>query len=299
MAGAYEPEEESSIDLVPEEKKSFMDLVPKEKKTVNTNATVLRMSNPLLDLFSRSAPKEKGKVSDFERHTIDLKMHFYHRSLCLPITYQVTSLYELRDVINNNNEGSHWLKFLSQAITYNNAIYEKASNEVTTYKILACKCKEKIKLPAQHFVDSKERFIAKEIDNENLQTKLNNVQTQLANVHMQRKDNVVILTATGIKYERFQQQVKNMQSQLDNACTYRKDSIATITDATTMAAIWHLRRIGPIELFSGEIVDDYDPWSYAICEKLKTNILMYVTKRQRVAYALSRMKSSFFDKIAA
>ena len=46
MVGTYKPEEESSIDLVPE-----------KKKTVNTNATVPRMSNQLLDLFSRSAPK--------------------------------------------------------------------------------------------------------------------------------------------------------------------------------------------------------------------------------------------------
>ena len=185
MAGAYEPEEESSIDLVPE-----------EKKTVNTNTTVPRMSNQLLDLFSWSVPKAntqskvdtqpKGKVKilGFERHTIDFKMHSYHRSLRFPTTYWVTSLHELRNVINNDDEESHWLKFLLQAITCDDATHKKASNEVAMYKALARKCKEKVILSAQRLVNSKERFIAKEIDNENLKTKLNNVQTQLANVCM-------------------------------------------------------------------------------------------------------------------
>ena len=67
----------------------------------------------------------------------------------------------------------------------------------------------------------------------------------------------------------------------------------------TIAAIWHLCGIGPIELFSGKIVDDYGPWSYAIQKKFKTDVPMYVTEQQRVAYALSRMKSPLFDKIAA
>ena len=105
MAGAYEPEKESSIDLVPE-----------EKKTVNTNTTVSRMSNQLLSLFFWSAPtdtqpkadiqsKRKGKILGFKRHTIDLKMHLYHRSLRFLTTYWVTSLHKLKNVINNNNEG--------------------------------------------------------------------------------------------------------------------------------------------------------------------------------------------------
>ena len=57
MAGAYEPEEESSLNLVPE-----------EKKTVNTNATVPRMSDQLLNLFSQSAPTDtiKGKKQGIE-----------------------------------------------------------------------------------------------------------------------------------------------------------------------------------------------------------------------------------------
>ncbi|MCJ1267390.1 hypothetical protein MMC22_007275, partial [Lobaria immixta] len=178
MAGAYEPEEdESSIDLVPQ-----------EKKTVSINSNIPK----LLNLFSRPAttdtqlkedtqPKRKGKVLGFERHTIDLKMHPYHRSLRLPTTYQVTSFHELRDVINNDNEGPHWLKFLSQAIAYDNATHEKASNEVATYKTLARKCKRKVKSSEQRLVDSEECVIAKEIDNETLQTKLKEVQTQLAN----------------------------------------------------------------------------------------------------------------------
>ena len=148
-------------------------------------------------------------------------------------------------------------------------------------------------------MDSKECFIVKEIDNENLQTKLNNVQTQLANVRMQCKNNVTTPTATATKYEQLQQQVENIQSQLDNAHMHQENSIATITDATTMAATWRLCRIGLIELLSDKIIDNYNPWFYAIQEKLKTDAFMYVTKQQRVAYALSRMKSPLFNKIAA
>ena len=184
MASTYEPEEESSIDLVPEE------------KIVNTDATVPRISNQLLNLFSWSAPtdiqpkadilsKGKGKVLGFEKHTVDLKIHPYHKSLRFSTTYQITSLHELRDIINNDNEGPHWLKFLLQAIAYDDAIYEKAFDEIATYKALACKCKKKIRLSAQRFVNSEKHFIAKEINNENLQTKLNNVQTQLTNIRVQ------------------------------------------------------------------------------------------------------------------
>ena len=100
---------------------------------------------------------------------------------------------------------------------YNDATHEKASNEVAIYKALARKCKEKVRLLAQCLVDSEERFITKEIDNENLQTKLNNVQTQLANIRMQCKDNVITPTVTTTKYKQLQQQIENMQSQLDNA----------------------------------------------------------------------------------
>ncbi|MCJ1264377.1 hypothetical protein MMC22_004248 [Lobaria immixta] len=157
MAGAYKSEEESSIDLVPQ-----------EKKTVNTKSTVPRMSNPLLDLFSQSAPTDTQ------------------------------------------------LKGKSKAIVYNDTTHKKASDEVATYKTLARKCKEKVKLLVQRLVDSKECLI----NNENLQTKLNNVQTQLTNICMQRKNNVATPTATTIKYKQLQQQVENMQSQLDNACAH-------------------------------------------------------------------------------
>ena len=149
----------------------------------------------------------------------------------------------------------------------------------------------------QHFVDSKKRVIAKEINNENLRAKLKDVQTQLANIRMQCEDNVA--TSTNTKHERLQQQVENMQSQLPNAHAHCKDSMTTTMNATTMAAIWCLRGIGLIKLLSGEIVNNYGLWSYAICEKLKTDAPMYVTKQQHVAYALSRMKSLIFDKIAA
>lgn len=186
-----------------------------------------------------------------------------------------------------------------QAIAYDDATHEKASDEVATYKALARKCKGKVRSLEQRLVDSEECVIAKEIDNETLQTKLKEVQTQLANVRMQRKDNVATPTATVTKYEQLQQQVRNMQSQLDNICAYREDSTATTTDATITAATWRPRGIGPIELLSGEIVDNYGPWSYTIQEKLKTDAPMYVTERQRVAYALSRIKSPLFDKIAA
>ena len=112
------------------------------------------------------------------------------------------SFHKFKDVINDNNEGPHWLKFLLQAIAYNNATYKEASNEVAIYKALARKCKEKVRSLVQRLIDSKERFIAKEINNENLQTKLNNVQTQLANVRMQCKNNMATLIATSIKYKR-------------------------------------------------------------------------------------------------
>ena len=141
-----------------------------------------------------------------------------------------------------------------QAIAYNDATHEKASDEVATYKALAHKCKEKVRLLVQHLVDSKEHFIAKEINNEDLQTKLNNVQTQLANICMQHKDNMANPTAT--KYERLQQQIENMQSQLDNTCISRKDSMVTTTDAMIVAAIWRPYGIGPIELLSDKIVDN-------------------------------------------
>ena len=202
MAGTYEPEEESSIDLVPE-----------EKKIVNTDATVPRISNQLLNLFSWPAttdtqlkadtqPKGKKKILGFERHIVDPKIHHYHKSLHLPTTCRVTSLHKLRDVINDNNKGPYWLKFLLQAIAYNDATHKKAPNKIVTYKALARKCKEKVRLSTQCLVDSEERFIAKEIDNENLQTKLNNVQTQLVNICMQCEDNMANPTTT--KYERFQ-----------------------------------------------------------------------------------------------
>ena len=188
-----------------------------------------------------------------------------------------------------------------QAITYNNATHKKVSNIVNTYKALAHKCKEKVKLLAQHFVDSKKCFIIKEINNENLQTKLNNVQTQLVNGCIKHENNVAILIAIPTKYKQFQQQVRNMQSQLDNAYAHWEDSTATtmniITNIMTMAATWCPRRIGLIELLSSKIVDDYGPWSYAIQEKLKTDAPMYVTEQQRVAYALLRMKLPLFDKI--
>ena len=109
------------------------------------------MSNQLLDLFSWLAPtatqlKEKGKVLGFEKHTVDLKMHLFHRSLYFPIIYWVTSLHELRDIINNDNEGPHWLKFLLQTIAYNDVTHEKVSNKVATYKALARNCKNKVRL---------------------------------------------------------------------------------------------------------------------------------------------------------
>ena len=66
-----------------------------------------------------------------------------------------------------------------------------------------------------------------------------------------------------------------------------------------MAATWHPRKIGPIELLSGKIVDDYGPWSYVIQEKLEIDAPMYVTMQQQVAYTLLRIKSPLFDKIAA
>ena len=50
MVGTYKPK-----------KKSFIDLIPEEKKTVNTNATVSRMSNQLLNLFSRPATTDIAK----------------------------------------------------------------------------------------------------------------------------------------------------------------------------------------------------------------------------------------------
>lgn len=111
-------------------------------------------------------PRSKGKkkVAGFERHTIDLTMHPYHKSLSLPTTYQITSLQELRNIINNNNEGPRWLKFIAQAVAYDNLTHKKSSEKVATFKTLARKCKEKAKRSAQLLVDSKEQFIEKEID---------------------------------------------------------------------------------------------------------------------------------------
>ena len=157
----------------------------------------------------------------------------------------------LGNVINDIDERPHWLKFLSQAIVYNDVTHKKVFNKVTTYKTLTRKCKENVRSLAQRLVDSEKRFITKEINNEDLQTKLKDVQTQLANVRMQREDNMATPTATATKYKWLQQQIENMQSQLDNAHVYQEDSMATIT------------------------------------------------KRQYVTYVLSRMKLSFFDKIAA
>ena len=114
---------------------------------------------------------------------------------------------------------------------------------------------------------------------------------------MQRKDNVT--TPTDTEHKQLQQQVKDMQSQLANAHMYCKNSMATTMDTMTMAATWCPHGIGLIELLSGKIVDNYSSWFYAICEKLKTDAPMYVIEQQRVAYALSRIKSSLFDKIAA
>ena len=69
-----------------------------------------------------------------------------------------------------------------------------------------------------------------------------------------------------------------MQSQLDNVRAHWEDSTATITDVMAMAATWRPRGIVLIELFSGEIVDSYGPWSYAIQEKLETDAPVYLTK---------------------
>ena len=105
-----------------------------------------------------------------------------------------------------------------QVIAYDDATHKKTSDEIAKYKTLICKCKKKVRLSAQRLINSKKHFIVKKIDNKNLQTKFNDVQTQLANVQMQRKDNIDTLIVT--KYKQFQQQVENMQSQLDNACMY-------------------------------------------------------------------------------
>ena len=136
--------------------------------------------------------------------------------------------------MNHDNERPHWPKFLLQAIAYNDATYKKAFDKIATYKALARKCKEKVRSSAQRLVVSKERFIAKEIDNKNLQIKLNNLQTQLANVRMQRENNVTNPTAT--EYKWLQQQIENMQSQLDNTRVHWEDSMATTTDIMTMTA---------------------------------------------------------------
>lgn len=93
MTGAFEPveEEELSINMVPQE------------KTISTN--------PLLDFFSRSTTtdiqpkgKRKKKVSGFKRHTVDLTMHSYYRFLRFLTTHRVTSIHELRNVINNDEK---------------------------------------------------------------------------------------------------------------------------------------------------------------------------------------------------
>ena len=89
-----------------------------------------------------------------------------------------------------------------------------------------------------------------------------------------------------------------MQSQLDNTRAHHKDSMATNTDAMTMTAIWHSCSIDLIELLFDKIVDNYSLWSYAIQKKLETDVSIYVTKQQCIRYALSRMKSLLFDKIA-
>lgn len=107
--------------------------------------------------------KGKGKVAGLERHTIDLTMHPYHKSLSLPTTHRITRLHELRDVINDD-DGPRWLKFMAQAIAYDNVTHEKSSEEVATFKTLARRCEEKVKRSAQLLVDSEERFIEKEID---------------------------------------------------------------------------------------------------------------------------------------
>ena len=193
----------------------------------------------------------------FERHTVNLTIHLYYKFLRLSTTHQVTSIHKLRKIINNDNEEPHWLKFLVQAIAYNDATHKKVSDKVAMYKALAHKCKKKIRLSEQHLVDSKECVIAKEINNENLQIKLKDIQTQLANVHMQREDNVAI--STDIKYEQLQQQIEDMQSQLANARVRHKDSMATTTNATIITATWRLHDISPIELLSGKIVNDYGP----------------------------------------
>lgn len=133
------------------------------------------------------------------------------------------------------------------------------------FKTLAQRCKEKAKRSAQLLVDSKERFIEKEID-----------------------------------YNRVQKQLKDLQGQLTDARMQREDTVATATtDATSIAATWRPCGTGFIELLSGENVDDYAPWAYAICEKLKTDAPIYVTEKQCVAYTMSKMKSSLFDNISA
>ena len=144
---------------------------------------------------------------------------------------------------------------MAQAIAYNDATHKKVFDEVVMYKALAHKCKKKIRLSEQHLVDSKECVIAKEINNENLQIKLKDIQTQLANIRMQREDNMAI--STDIKHEQLQQQIEDMQSQLANARVHHEDSMATTTNATTITATWCSHDISSIELFSGKIVNDY------------------------------------------
>ena len=74
---------------------------------------------------------------------------------------------------------------------------------------------------------------------------------------MQCEDNMA--NSTAIKYKQFQQQIENMQSQLDNTRTHWENSMATTTDATTMAATWRPRGIGPIKLLFSKIVNNYSP----------------------------------------
>ena len=78
MAGTYEPEEESSIDLVPE-----------EKNTVNTNATVFKMANQLLNLFSRPATTNTQPKADTQSKRKEKVSDFWDRQLLYSTTLQL------------------------------------------------------------------------------------------------------------------------------------------------------------------------------------------------------------------
>jgi len=92
----------------------------------------------------------------------------------------------------------------------------------------------------------------------------------------------------------FEQELAYAKDELTRAET-RIGELQDEIAASISTANWRPRGIDPADPLTGEIVEDYGPWRYAIDEKLGTDAPLYPTDRTKVRYALAMMKNPIFS----